>query len=482
MERSGAAMSIDPAETSGKRLELWWIIPFAKAVESPLLRLAIYFVAVLILGVGWKGDFPLDDAYITMHNARSAMQGWDATYAVSPVAGATSLAHLALMIGLGMFMPLPYAAMTICLLAAIAYTVGLDMLVRNAGARTWQVPLLTLVGLLVGTMPISMANGLETSLACATATWLLLLKRRLPVLAGLAPFIRPELAILASLSLLRTLWTASNSKRLKTVAVAAATALPFVLWSYFETGQLLPSTLAAKIAFFHEGQWPVIRRIAALDDALVSSNFLILVPGLVVLRDWRAWGYLGAVIAALLIVLPGAFEWNSARYLGPLVPVAILGYAQGSHLRLGSFIVAFLAAFLAFGLPGRTAELDRNRAWSRAQATALHATLGSLSAGSRILIHDAGIAAWTAPQMRLIDVVGLKTPSSIAPHQAMTKAACQWGQALGSIARSSGARYALVLERPFWRCVRTNLVDAGWTFVPMPSHGGAYKLYAISPP
>lgn len=452
-----------------------------RAIPAPV-RYAAYSVAVAMLAVGWRGDFPLDDAYITMHNARALLQGWDATYAVSPLIGATSLVHLALMAGLGLVMPLPYAAMTICLAAALAYAVGLDLLVQRAGARGWQVPVLTLTGLLAGTLPTLMANGLETGLACATVTWLLLLDRRLPLLAGIAPFVRPELAILAGLAMLQTLRDASHARRVQAIAWALAGALPFAAWSWLATGHLLPGTMAAKLAFFREADWSIAQRFLALGGGLVNSGLIVLLPGLAGLRDRRAWGFLAPVVLFLLLLLPGAFTWNAARYLGPLVPVFILGYAQANRARIMSILIAFVGLSAAFGLPGRMADLDRDRAWNGKQVTAMRASLTSLPPSSRILIHDAGMAAWAAPQMRLIDVVGLKTPSSIAAHQAATRDACHWGKALDRIARANRAQYALVLERPFWNCVRSNLSGLGWTFSPLPSHGSAYHLYAITKP
>lgn len=291
---------------------------FADPADRASVRHGIYAVAVVLLAIGWSGDFPLDDAYITMHNARALLRGWDGTYGVSPLVGATSLVHLALMAALGLIMPLPYAAMTICLAAALAYAVGLDRLVRRAGTGGWQALVLTLAGLLAGTLPTLMANGLETGLACAAVTWLLLLDRRLPLLAGIAPFIRPELAILAGLAMVRTLHGASHARRLRAMAWALAGALPFAAWSWLETGHVVPATMAAKLAFFREADWTSAPRMLALRDGLVNSGLIVLIPGLAGLRDWRGWGFLAPVLLFLWFLLPGAFTWNAARYLGPL--------------------------------------------------------------------------------------------------------------------------------------------------------------------
>ena len=49
----------------------------------------------------WGGAFPLDDAYITLHNARVLLTGSDPYYGTSPLTGATSGVHLALVAGVG---------------------------------------------------------------------------------------------------------------------------------------------------------------------------------------------------------------------------------------------------------------------------------------------------------------------------------------------------------------------------------------------
>jgi len=465
--------AIEPATALQTRWSMEWSVPTG-------LRAALYMLAVSLLAIGWKGGFPLDDAYITMHNARAVLQGWDTTYDVSPLVGATSLAHLALMAGLSLIMPLPYAALAISLAGAAAYAIGLDILVRRAGATGWKIPVLTLSGLLVGTAPILMANGLETSLACATVTWLLLLRRPLPLLAGVAPFVRPELAILSAITLVATLRNAPWSRRVIAAAIAATVALPFVLWSYAETGQFIPSTMAAKLAFFRESDWPLSQRILALAGTLWASGFLVLIPGLAGLRDWRAWTFLVTVIAFLLMLLPGAFSWNNARYLGPMVPIFILGFAQASRNRSMAFLILLLGLSVLISAPIRVAELMAMRARNEAQVSAMTASLGALPSGSRILVHDAGMPAWIGPQMHLIDVVGLKTPSSIAAHASMTRKACHWDRALDRIAQANHAQFAVVLEVPFWNCVRSNLESRRWKFTALSHKGDEYQLYAIS--
>ncbi len=109
-------------------------------------------------------------------------------------------------------------------------------------------------------------------------------------------------------------------------------------------------------------------------------------------------------------------------------------------------------------------------------------TMAQLPPDTTVLIHDAGIVAWGRPHARLIDIVGLKTPSSVAFHRAYTRGACEWGRTLDAIARENRATYALILQGPFWGCVGTNLAMAGWVLTPLPSGQSRYQLYRIAKP
>lgn len=96
----------------------------------------------------------------------------------------------------------------------------------------------------------------------------------------------------------------------------------------------------------------------------MATGLVVLVPGLIGLRDWRAWGFLVAVIAALMLLLPGSVLWNSGRYLGPLVPIAILGWSQASAERLARILIAALALYVAFHVPQGLRRLDQDRHWN----------------------------------------------------------------------------------------------------------------------
>ena len=72
--------------------------------------------------------FPLDDAYITLHNAQSLLSGVDRQFGASPLLGATSSVHLLLVTALGLIVSLPWAAAIVAWGGAGLYLLGLSYL------------------------------------------------------------------------------------------------------------------------------------------------------------------------------------------------------------------------------------------------------------------------------------------------------------------------------------------------------------------
>lgn len=452
---------------------------------------ALYLSIAASLALTWGGAFPLDDAYITLHNARALLQGADSVYGVSPLVGATSPVHLALLSGLGLIFPLPEVSIAICAACTVIYAFALAAALRKIGAKGWLVPVTVCSGLMVGTVPIQLMNGLETSMAMAAVAAMLALhdsRKWLPLLAGLAPFIRPELTLLASPLLLRLVLKQPPRGALRIGGIAAITALPWLAWSLIETGQLLPGTMAAKVAFFSEDRLTLALRTQWFGSALRFSMFAPVIMGLIGLTTeplqslrWPIAVYISGVVGVALTLISGSLGWNDCRYLAPLVPALLIGFPGISHERLGKILIPAFALWAAVTGCIAIDRLQAERAYTRGELTALRKTAASLPPGSRVLIHDAGMIAWVAPRLRLIDAVGLKTPQSVAWHRRFTRQACQFGQALDGIVRSQTLSYAIVLQRPFWRCVGDNLTQVGWRLDPLPS-SGAYQLFRLSPP
>ncbi|MGJ0238983.1 hypothetical protein ACQEPB_10745 [Novosphingobium fluoreni] len=131
-----------------------FVTTLAEAVGQPWVRALAYAACILTGWIGWIGTFPLDDAYITLHNARALLAGADTTYGGSPLVGATSLVHLALLALLGHVLFLVTASCLLNILAAGAYAAGPDKLARNCGRAGWQVAIYTIIGLTIGSLSI----------------------------------------------------------------------------------------------------------------------------------------------------------------------------------------------------------------------------------------------------------------------------------------------------------------------------------------
>ncbi len=414
--------------------------------------------AAVVAAAFWPVHFPLDDAYITLHNARSLIEGVDPLYGQNPLVGATSPVHLLAVTTMGLALALPNASLVVSVVSVAAYAAGL-------WRWGWKI---AVIGLTVATVPLQLFNGLETPMAMAAVTWAILWMddRKLPVLAGLMPFIRPELGLLSAILMGRDVYLRRDWRP---VAVSAMVALPLVAWCYWATGHVLPNTVAAKIAFFHDEKTffqGLESIVASAHDALITpllfaAPFLVRRPGgralLLFLAGW---------MLSVALTFSDAMWANYGRYWAIAVPVLCYGLP-----RLGQWpmLVVALLSMLFFQLT--TKEHDP---WP-----AMTAAAKQLPAGSTVLIHDAGEIAYANPPLKLVDVVGLKTPSSAEIMAESNVRACQWTKALDRIATDSHAQYAVVLNDPFWGCIATNLRDAGWTLTPVFSDPDGFSIYKI---
>ena len=451
------------------------------------LRLAIYAAVVLALAATWGGAFPLDDAYITLHNARVLLEGADPYYNTSALTGATSGVHLALLALLGLAMPLPEALILLCATGGFAYLWGIDLLVRKMGVEGWKVPALVTIGFTAGTVPHVLMNGLETGIAMAAVAWLLVLAddRRLALLAGLAPFIRPELGLLAALLLLRQMRGLPWQDSARRIAIAALAATPWALWYLIELGTPIPNTIAAKAAFFNQSSWSISQRLVLLPITLITFNYLVLFLGLFGLPRARAGVacllfVIGFLIAATA-VLPSALSWNMGRYYSVIVPPFMVGITALANSRAGAILVILIGAISFASLDDNWKSLQYIRADYHAQEIATKNTLAKIPPNSVVMVHDAGQVAWVRPHVTLIDLVGLKTPSSTLAHRRFTGASCYWGEALDFIANQHRVNYAIVIKSKFWECIVDGLTDEGWKVDELKElEVRNYKIYIIT--
>jgi len=440
--------------------------------------------------------FPLDDAYITLHNARVLLEGSDPNFGVSALVGATSPVHLALVAGLGLFLDLPLASYLLNLAAAILYGVGLARLALQVQSSHWVAAGIVGLGLLAADAPYHLFNGLETGLAMAAVAWALGLALSgspvlLPLLCGLLPFIRPELAILSGTLLAWRAWKQRGrpERIVLDLALAALAAMPWLLWSWIATGSVMPLTASAKRAFFAEEAYPLLLKLRLVFVVLAQSGLAAILLMAVFAKRLSIAGpallSLGVILLTFALTFPGGLSHNFHRYLYPLLPLGLLGWAvavRDSRIMAWAF-AGLIAVYLLIGVrtwphvaEGRhfTAELDSAAQWSREH----------LPADARVLIHDAGYFAWSTP-FALFDVVGLKTPSSIEDHRRWTlpSRGRERDVAVHEIAKRHRVTHAVILDAEFWGDLADDLRRHGWQLKPLREPAGTgYVVYELTPP
>ncbi|MGX5774034.1 hypothetical protein [Methylorubrum zatmanii] len=448
---------------------------------------------------GWV--FTLDDAYITIHNARVLIDGHDPNYGVSALVGASSLIHLALVTAFSLLLPGAAASYLVAGIGMVLFLAGLLTLGRRLGLPSPEGTALALVGMASGAGQA--LNGLETGLVLAAVTWTLVLalghpSRRLALACGLLPFLRPELGLLSLALMTRQAWlrlTAGPDRMpaLHAIAIDAAVMLaiaaPWLAWSVAETGALLPRTIAAKQAFFgpSPGSLPESFAYAVALIAVGIGPVAVSLPMLG--RDGLAsvlWSFAALFTLGFALTTWEALAHNGCRYAFALLPIALfaamrIGAARG--LRLLRLVILAQGVVAVFSLLQITAGQERV-----AQYEAVARWAQANLPGAHLLIHDAGMIA-TASDLPLTDLVGLKSPESIADHRRWTAPSfgAERFRALDAIARRSGATHAIILDDApsrFWNSLADDLRRAGWRADPIEtgSASGPYILYRLTPP
>jgi hypothetical protein len=242
-------------------------VSFARTVPVAPQTYWILWVGVAAAFAAWaaflgRPDFPLDDAYITLHNAQVLREGVDPNYGVSPLIGATSSVHLLLVAALAGAVGLPWASAIVAWASIGLYLSGLLFVAQRCGLSALETAALLVAGACGGMAPYHLLNGLETGLAMAAIVWALALAagpptRALPALLGIFPFVRPELALLAAPLFARQTWTRWRSGTPRAIAgdlvVLSLAAAPWLAWLWVETGAssrrpLRPSAPTSPIA------------------------------------------------------------------------------------------------------------------------------------------------------------------------------------------------------------------------------------------
>jgi hypothetical protein len=424
----------------------------------------------------------LDDAYIALHSARVVLSGHDPIFGVPALVGATSPAYVALLTGIlaagvtdgDTVLRLANALGIVAFAWSVWYLAGVEKLslVRRVA--------LVIVALGSGVIiPFNLTNGLETGWAIATLTFAIAAARAgwiVPVgfAVGLLPFLRPDLAPASAVVLLYAIRGRPRREQLTAVCAAVTAAVPWLLWTRIDTGTWIAQTFRAKQLFHAEGCRPPIEKaVTVLRGVGVGlAQMFPLSLGLLVLgRD--KLGRLGLAAMAVagiayFIAFPGAIGQPFLRYLTAIcVPWLCLGLALGLA-RVSSVAGASLAiAVIVMQVP---LTHDQNAAVSEEVKAAAEWVDVHVSPGAIVLVHDAGAISEFAHHPA-IDLVGLKTPSSIAAHARWTWPSCvaERGIAVSAIAERSGATY-FVAASGWDEYLSPPLIASGFVLTPVRLH------------
>ncbi len=488
---------------------------------TPHARRITCMVALGVVAVAWvvhaatlPPHFPFDDAYVTLDGASVLAGVHGPSYgSTSPLVGATSTVHLLGVTALAWVLPPAWALHSAMWLGIVAYTQGVLRLAFCHKASVLQAAALVLVSTLVADTPLQLLNGLETGWAMAALVWALAFAcddlrygRRLAALAGLMPLLRPELGAISMLLLLHQSarrWAQRRSSQwwrgvLSDLAIALAVALPFVALTWHATGSLLPVTIHAKRAFFAEDcLYPALRRVLVWTSLDELVHLLGVFAAAAALLALTALGRTCILFVAIFLfayyeAFPGSLAHSAHRYLYPLLPCLIYGAAsclqhRRAAVRVATTLLVVVAVFQSaiHAASPWSAYLNRIQKRDARIAAIAREAQRSIPRDARVLVHDAGYFSY-ATDLRLVDLVGLRTPASAAVHARLTGPSCGRlrAEAIHEIAVREQATHLIV--SPSWNHIfgiAKALESHDWKLERVATTSFSdYEVYALTPP
>jgi hypothetical protein len=495
---------------------------------SPYAIVAVFVLAACVAHAIWMRTpvFPVDDAYITIHNAQVLDGMPERNFPGTPaLTGSTSAIHTALVAALMSVATPLWAGMIAQYIGLLLFALATVRLVRATGLANWWAYLFVAVSAGVGGMLYQLFGGLETSLAMAGVCFALSLVasanpgRLLMVTCGLLPFLRPELAafslLLVAAQVYRRVRNHDGFRAIGLdVAVCAASTLPVLALLWWNTGALLPNTVMAKKYYFAEAFLPSSVKLSWM--RLGTETFAIKVGPLLAGLLFLAGDELGLFVlsfvplffAAYYLQFPGALTHlaqQGNRYLYILLPMAVWSTCRALKSRttltrvVAIVLVTLTAANDAWTLRRSWAGYVEGCDYTRRELYAVKEFCErTMPPSSRLLIHDAGYLPF-ATGFQMVDLVGLKTPSAVPIHKQLTypTGGKKRADAIHQIAVSTAPQYLVVLsdwERIFH--IAEGLRKNGWTLIEIRGHfhennrfrfgkpepGPVYLVYQLKPP
>ena len=167
---------------------------------------------------------------------------------------------------------------------------------------------------------------------------------------------------------------------------------------------------------------------------LIQTLGIFSLSGLGLFASWP--GHAGIIfffsfIAAYYSFFPGALGHYEQRYLYVFIPFLLIGVVyfmanpKQNFTPLGIGINSYRTRESAFEFPSRWRYYQRTLNFTQHELKgAADWCLDNLSPSSILLVHDTGYIAY-ATSFRLVDFVGLKTPSSVHYNKTITWPSCR---------------------------------------------------------
>lgn len=432
-------------------------LPSTTPVRSQVWRRALGLVALfgllLIPHLGLQ-NYVYDDAYIhlrlAMHLVQNGHPYFNPGEAVNAGSSPVWTVIVAGILLLSAFHPVGLAA-----LGALISTFGVVAfvyLVNGEFHLSWMERIVLGAVYLAITLPSSI-GWMETPLALLVA-WVAMIRYRGArsdafVLAGLIPFIRPELVILSGIILTHAI-SARKMRLQRVLAWAAVGAAPFVIYELAFFGTLMPNTVAAKsvvysltygdaIASILSSCVPALRLLLPAAQWLDTIPLVVALPTATVLVLYVAGiprtkpAFLFVALAGCGLALGAAyaatktliFPWYSPLYLTPLLGALALGlkrpYAgwSASAARvlaaplLVVWTVAFVQVLLSSFVPRMFPDYEANaraRSYLRI-GSELHAKYPD----AHLMTSEIGALGYAFGGF-ILDGAGLVTPEALRYH------------------------------------------------------------------
>lgn len=477
--------------------------PSKSLVADVLLALVICtFGWATMFGWTWTPYFVYDDSYITLANATSLLTGIT-PFSSPALTGSTSIVHTLLASVLSLFAA-PEAALALSnSLALCLAAIGMSKVCRFHGFSQLTTAAMTVAYACCGLTLMHAHNGLETSLVLAGSVWAIYFTETddvtgSAIIAGLLPWIRPELSLL-SLYCLTTISNDFTKRKLYGWLLIAATAtMPFLAITFLNTGTVIPQTMAGKLAWFSEDcanrAWKIATTKSTISAYIKNIGLVFIgIAGLLISKSRKSYILLIGILVfyvSYYALFPGALGHYNLRYqyfcYTPLFYglIILTTKAQKPQKIAPILAVALTAQITTIDIPINIQTNKNNKTFTEQSIAPIAEWINhKIPSDATILIHDAGYIGYKS-QRHLIDLVGLKTPSAIKINQEINHRSCglNRGAAIRKIVATHSPEYIVTLDS--WDGIFgiTNALNgpgAGYHLTTVFATKNGYSIYKI---